>query len=231
MIETDPMDSRREDEAPERPPATPVGRRRGVNLALGLLLLSVVLVAGVLAANGGALLGRQPLHGTELQPSKPAPDFRLLSATGQPVQLSALKGKVVVLYFGYTFCPDICPMTLAKLAQARAQIGEPAADIQVAMITVDPERDTPEVLGRYVTNFDRTFLGLSGSPDEIQAVASAYGVYFRKNAGSAATGYLVDHTATALVIDRQGALRLVLSPTLEGPQIADDLRTLLGRRS
>jgi len=201
-------------------------RRLSPPLALALL----VLLAGPLALAVVPRLLRPPaLHGLELQGSKPAADIALTAAGGRTVRLSDLKGKLVVLYFGYTFCPDVCPMTLAKLAQARSLIGAPAADVQVVMVTVDPERDTPELLHRYVTNFDPTFLGLTGTPDDIAAAATALGIYYRKHEGSAATGYLVDHTATTLVLDRQGIPRLIFPPDQESPEIAADLRVLLGR--
>jgi protein SCO1/2 len=208
--------------------ATP-SARRGPRLLLAVSLLALVLLAPLGWWVWAAMLRPPSFHGLELQSARPAADFSLTSATGQTVRLSDFEGKVVVLYFGYTLCPDVCPMTLAKLAQVRTTIGAPAADLQVMMITVDPERDTAEQLAHYVSRFDPSFVGLTGSPAEIMTAATPLGVYFRKQPGSAATGYLVDHTATALVIDRQGRLRLVLSPDLDSAQLTSDLRTLLAR--
>lgn len=199
------------------------------NVAVALLLLSVALATAVLAL--GSRRSGTTFHGSELQPPAPAPDFALTSVAGETVRLSDWKGQVVVLYFGYTFCPDVCPATLAKLAQARQVIGEPAATLRVVMITVDPERDTPAALNRYVTAFNSEFLGLTGTPEQIQTVAKAYGIYYRRHEGSAATGYLVDHTASALVIDRQGKLRLLLPYEQSVPEVASDLRILLGEPS
>ena len=210
------------------PATTPTPRRaQRIALALGLLVLVFLLP---MAWYIWVTVVRPPaFNGLELEAARPAPDFALTNADGQAVRLSDLRGKLVVLYFGYTFCPDVCPMTLAKLAQARAIIGEPAKDIQVVMVTVDPERDTPDILKHYVSRFDPSFTALTGTPAEIAAAATPFGIYIHKNEGTAATGYLVDHTATALVVDRQGNLRLVLAPDLDGAQVASDLRTLLAR--
>ncbi|MCC6628642.1 MAG: SCO family protein [Chloroflexi bacterium] len=209
---------------------TPVQRpspRRFLPLALGLL--AIILIAPLAWYLWSSVLRPVRFNGLDLQGSKPLPEVTLTGTDGQPVRLGDLQGKLVVLYFGYTFCPDACPMTLAKLAQARAQMGEPAKDVQVVMVTVDPERDTPEVLQHYVTRFDPSFIGLTGRPEEIAAAASTFGVYYKKNEGSVATGYLVDHTAVAMVVDRGGRLRLILPHELDGGQIASDLKALLTR--
>lgn len=201
--------------------------RRFLPLALGLLI--IILIAPLAWYLWSSMLRPVRFNGLDLQGSKPLPEVTLTGASGQSVRLSDLQGKLVVLYFGYTFCPDACPTTLAKLAQARAQMGEPAKDVQVVMVTVDPERDTPEILQHYVTRFDPSFIGLTGRPEEIAAAASAFGVYYKKNEGSVATGYLVDHTAVAMVVDRGGRLRLILPHELDSGQIASDLKALLMR--
>jgi protein SCO1/2 len=146
---------------------------------------------------------------------------------GERVELATLRGKYLVLYFGYTFCPDVCPTTLNDLAKALEILGEDAEQVQVAMITVDPERDTPEHLRRYLTSFDPSFIGFTGTPEEIAAVATAYGIFYEKHEGSAATGYLVDHTATVSVIDPDGYLRMLFPFGTSSEEIAADLQTFL----
>lgn len=142
-------------------------------------------------------------HGTVLESPKPAPDFILTASHNQKVSLDDFEGKLVMLYFGYTFCPDVCPGTLSELGSALNLLGNQAKDVQVIMISVDPAWDTPEMLQEYVTYFDPSFLGVTGTPDEIAQVATLYGIFYEAHEGTEATGYLVDHTATVLVIDQE----------------------------
>jgi protein SCO1/2 len=133
-----------------------------------------------------------------------------------------------VIYFGYTYCPDVCPTVLTTLSQALAEMK--AADreqVQVVLVTVDPERDTPEVLADYLAHFDSSFVGLTGTADQIAQAAEAFGVYFNKGEGSAASGYVVDHTATVSVLDREGRLRLLFTFGTPAEDIAADLTQLL----
>lgn len=190
-------------------------------LLRALLVLFVVLVA----ATG---CGRPyTYHGMLLESPNPAADFTLTGASGQPVSLSDFRGKLVVLYFGYTFCPDVCPTTMTELTKAIKALGPKASDVQVIMVSVDPERDTPERVAEYVRYFDPSFIGLSGTPEEVAAAATPFGIYYEKHEGTAATGYLVDHTATLNVIDKEGRMRLVLPFGTSGEDIADDLAHLL----
>ena len=167
------------------------------------------------------------LHGFLLAPEQPAADFTLTSAGGQPIRLSDYRGKLVLLYFGYTHCPDACPTTMAETKVAFAELGAQAADVQVIMVSIDPERDTPEALAGYVQQFDSRFLGGTATLDEVMALASAYGVFFQKHEGSVATGYLIDHSAQMIVVDRQGYTRMLLPYGLRGEEMATDLRYLL----
>ena len=167
------------------------------------------------------------LHGFLLAPEQPAADFTLTSAGGQPIRLSDYRGKLVLLYFGYTHCPDACPTTMAETKVAFAELGAQAADVQVIMVSIDPERDTPEALAGYVQQFDSRFLGGTATLDEVTALASAYGVFFQKHEGSVATGYLIDHSAQMIVVDRQGYTRMLLPYGLRGEEMATDLRYLL----
>lgn len=175
----------------------------------------------------GALRG-EPVtyHGTHLSPSMPATPFTLESADG-PVSLADLEGRAVVLFFGYTGCPDVCPTTLLRLSNALNQLGKERQDVQVVFVSVDPERDTPERASAYARAVDPAFIGLSGTPDQIADVAAKYGIYYAKAEGSEATGYLVDHSATVTVLDDRGRVELLWSPTVTAPEMAEDLDALL----
>ena len=189
---------------------------------VGLALL-VVVVAGA-----SVWWFRPPaLHGFLLNPEQPAVDFTLTSAGDQPIWLSDYRGKLVLLYFGYTHCPDACPTTMAETKVAFAELGERAADVQVIMVSIDPERDTPDILADYVQQFDPRFVGGTTTLDELTALASAYGVIFRKHEGSVATGYLLDHSAQMIVVDRAGYTRMLFPYGLRGEEMAEDLRYLL----
>lgn len=189
------------------------------------LVKALLLLLAVMTATG---CGRPyTYHGMLLESPNPAADFTLTDASGQPVSLSDFRGKLVVLYFGYTFCPDVCPTTMTELAKAIQALGPKANEVQVIMVSVDPERDTPQKVAEYVSYFDPNFIGLSGTPEEVAAAATPFGIYYEKHEGTAATGYLVDHTATLNVVDQEGRMRLVLPFGTSGEDIADDLAHLL----
>lgn len=197
-----------------------------------LLVVSALLVVFivVLALNlGGDVFGSRSYHGTFIDDPKDPEQFTLIASDEREISLEEFRGDVVALYFGYTHCPDICPLTLAKLAQAKQELGSQGDDLQVMMITVDPERDSAEILDEYVTRFDPTFLGLTGELEQLEDVASSLGVFFAKQESQGASGYLVDHTASVLVLDREGALRLLLGQDLSADQVAEDLENLLDR--
>lgn len=167
-------------------------------------------------------------HGQVIQSSQPAPPFELDGPNGTTVRLSDFEGMAVVLFFGYTHCPDVCPISLAKIDRALEMVGEKAKDVQVIMVSVDPERDTPEVLEEYVAHFDPTFIGVTGDANTINRVATTYGIFYEAEEGSEATGYLITHTATIMVVDQDGYLKLVLPYKGTAAEIADDLAYLLG---
>ena len=189
-----------------------------VSVAVGFVLV-VVLVS--------VLLRPYRFNGLVLQSPKPAVDFSLKAAGDKSVSLSEYRGKLVVLYFGYTFCPDVCPTTLAEVTKAMQKLGKKAEDVQVLMVTVDPERDTPERLAEYMTYFDPRFVGLSGTPEQIAAAGKIFGIYHQKQEGTAATGYVVDHTATISVLDRDGRVKLMWPFGTNGDAMAADLTHLL----
>jgi protein SCO1/2 len=189
-----------------------------------LIVISLVAVAGIAGAR--SFFAYQP-HGFVLKEVTPASDFTLNAAAGKQVSLSDYQGKVVLLYFGYTHCPDVCPTTLADLRVAISELGEAANDIQVIMVSVDPERDSPEWLADYVHRFDDRFLGVTGPLDRITQLATAYDIHFHKHEGSVATGYLIDHSAKVLVIDRQGDLRMFFPFGETSEEMAEDIQYML----
>lgn len=177
-------------------------RAIGVLFAVGLLLVA-------------CLPGRQ-LHGVPYSPARPAADLPLADQFGRPFSLREQRGKVLAIYFGYTYCPDVCPLTLAQLTQVWRELTPEEADrFQPIFVTVDPERDTQDVLARYLSAFDnalasdrpRGFIGLRGTPEALAGVLAAYGARAEKRpqAGSAA-GYTMDHTASVFVVDPHGTL-------------------------
>jgi protein SCO1/2 len=155
--------------------------------------------------------------------------LELTDHTGRPRKLEDFRGKAVVVFFGFTHCPDVCPTTLADVAQTLKQLGPQAERVQVLFVTVDPERDTPEVLGKYVTAFDPRFLGLYGDTAATQRAAREFKVYYEKR--KTADGYSVDHSGQTYVIDPQGRLRLFVRPDRLGSDLPEDLRTLLKESS
>lgn len=192
---------------------------------VGLGLLAIVVAAALFL--GPDLFGPRPLRGTEYPNPQPAPDFTLTTTGGEKVSLRDFAGKVILIYFGYTFCPDICPTTMADLARVQAEVDPDGSDVQVVMITVDPARDTPQVAGDYAASFHPTFIGMSGTPEEIAAVAEDYGVFYQAQEGTSATGYLVDHTARVFVVDKAGDLRVAYAFGTDRDDIVSDLRALL----
>lgn len=189
------------------------------------VILSIV--AAITGLTAGVYFFRpHTFHGTVIQSPEPSHDFTLTSVNSD-VSLSDFRGKVVLIYFGYTFCPDVCPGTLGNVAQALRDMGSKAEDVQLIMVSLDPERDTPEKLAEYMDHFHPSFIGITGTKEELDKVASLYGIYYQKNEGSNATGYLIDHTATLLVLDREGYLKLVFPYGVTAQDIADDLKYML----
>lgn len=168
------------------------------------------------------------LRGSVIDPPLPAAEINLSDQSGQPFHLSDYRGKVVLLFFGYTYCPDVCPATMAELRAARALLKpEQAARVQVVFITVDPARDTPQAIQEYVSRFDPTFLGLSGTETELSAVWTAYGVFRELGTPNAQGNYEVAHTARVYVVDTNGNLSLSYPFGTIPEDVANDLRILL----
>jgi protein SCO1/2 len=168
------------------------------------------------------------LHGSSIEPPQPVADFTLQSADG-PVSLSDFRGKFVLLYFGYTYCPDVCPATLSTLDKALARAGDVADKFQVVFISVDPNRDNPKRLAEYARFFNPAFIGITGSREEIDRVTQTFGIYYRLNDDKSKEDYTVDHTSRIIVIDPEGNMRLLWSHEVSDIDIAADLKTLTKR--
>ena len=174
------------------------------------------------AANG-------KLHGTDLRKADIGGDFTLTDGDGKPFNLSDLKGKVVVLSFGYTNCPDVCPTELLTQNDVLKQLGDQAKDVKVAFVSVDPERDTPEVIGKYAKQFNPDFIGLTATGDQsLPVIKQQYRVVSAKvNQGADSNTYLVDHTAGAYLVDKNGDVAVFEPYGSEPAAIAADIKTLL----
>ena len=153
--------------------------------------------------------------------------LELPDAEGKPRNLGEFKGKVVVVFFGFTQCPDVCPTTMAELSQVRRALGDDGARLQGVFVTLDPERDTGVVLKAYVDNFNAGFVGLRGNAEQTQQAAREFKVFFAKAPGKTESSYTIDHTAGAYIFDPQGRIRL-FSRHGAGPKaLEDDIRALL----
>lgn len=156
-------------------------------------------------------------------------ELNLTDQNGKPRTLEDFRGKVVVVFFGYTHCPDVCPTTLAELAQVARELGSDAARMQVLFVTVDPERDTPELLRRYVPAFNPGFLGLYGDAEATARAAKAFKIVYRKQPLDAPGRYTMDHSAGTYILDQAGRLRLFAQYGAGAPALLHDIRILLAR--
>jgi protein SCO1/2 len=156
-----------------------------------------------------------------------AKDFQLPDTEGRLRTMADFRGKVAVVFFGYTQCPDVCPTTLAEIAQAKKLLGADGDKVQGVFITVDPERDTPQVLKAYMANFDPNFVALRGSPEQVAAVAKDFKIFYKKVEGKTPGSYTMDHSAASYVYDPQGRLRLYTRYGSGAQALADDIKLLL----
>ena len=190
-----------------------------MNRLLALLLAALAAAAG--AAEAPAL------KAGVFSPPHPAPEFRLAGSDGAPLTLARFHGKVVALAFGYSHCGDVCPVTLATLAQARRQLGAQAGEFQVVYVTVDPERDTAAQLRTWLAAFDASFVGGTGSPQALAAVDQSYGISVKRMAS--ANGALFGHSSSVYLIDREGRLRAMMPYGHVAEDYAHDVRLLMQR--
>ncbi|MGA8055354.1 MAG: SCO family protein [Burkholderiales bacterium] len=178
----------------------------------------------------GCDAGGPSFRATDVTGAQYARDFRLTDHTGTPRTLADYKGRAVVMFFGYTHCPDVCPTTLAEMKSVLQGLGEDAKRVQVLFVTVDPDRDTREVLAQYVPAFDPSFTGLYGDAAATAEVAKEFKVFYQKVPGTSPGSYTVDHSAGSYVFDPQGRLRLFVRYGTKADDLAADLKRLLAAK-
>ncbi len=173
-----------------------------------------------------------PFKNTDLTGLPYASDFALIDHTGQPRTLADYRGKAVLIFFGYMYCPDVCPTTMAEMASVMESLGPAAEQVQVLFITVDPERDTPELLAQYVPAFDKRFVGLTAADKEsFEKVMKDFKVFYEKVPGKEAGSYTMNHTSGSYVFDTQGRIRLFVRHGQGAEPIASDLKVLLAEKA
>jgi protein SCO1 len=190
-----------------------------------LARLAIVLVATLVVA--GCAPDAPKFLASDVTGTTYGRDFHLTDHNGKPRTLADYRGKAVVVFFGYTQCPDVCPATLAELAEVMRRLGPDADRVQVLFVTVDPERDTPELLSKYVPAFDPRFVGLYGDADATARTAKEFKIVYQKQPGKTPGSYTMDHSAGTFVFDPQGRLRVYVGYG-QGPEVfAHDLEELL----
>jgi protein SCO1/2 len=193
--------------------------RRRFALSAGLVLAGCDRVPSVPTATA--------FHATDITGADFGRRLALPDLDGRMRTLDDFKGRVTVLFFGYTQCPDVCPTTLAELAQVKKALGAEGDKLQGVFVTIDPERDTPDVLRQYVASFDPTFVALRGNAEQTAIAAKEFKVFYAKVPGKSAGSYTMDHTAASYVFDPTGRLRLFVRYGSGATALADDVRTLM----
>ncbi len=192
-----------------------------------LFMLMILLLTGM------ACSPAYEYRGSQLNPPVPIPDFELMADNGQPFRMSKSNSDITLVYFGYTFCPDVCPLTMVDVRDALAQLDPPERErVQVIFISVDPERDTPEVLDRYLSAFDPTFIGLTDDFEKIQEVMKPFGAFAEKEeVENSAAGYLVGHSAWLYLLNANHEILVTYPFGFEPEDISSDLRYLLNEKT
>jgi protein SCO1/2 len=199
-------------------------RRAGITLSiLGFALV----VVGVIAGCGEPAASQQRFNSTEVTSTEFGKDFHLTDQNGRLRQLSDFRGQVVAVFFGYTHCPDACPTALGELATIAKRLGENGRHLQVLFVTLDPQRDTPEVLRSYVPAFNPNFLGLYADADMTKQLIRDFKVFYEEIPGKTPTSYTIDHSVYTYAFDSRGRLRLLMAPTEPLEQKLEDLRALV----
>ncbi|HEY9279121.1 MAG TPA: SCO family protein [Eoetvoesiella sp.] len=185
-------------------------------------------VAGLLSVTLAACSKSElPFQGNDISGTGLGRDLGMVDPSGKTRSLADYKGKVVVAFFGFTHCPDVCPTAMAQLAQAMTLLKDDADKVQVIMITVDPERDTPEILGKYVQAFNPGFTGLTGSAEQLKKTAQSFKAYYAKSPGKTPGEYSMDHGSSFYILDQDGEARVLLRGDASAEAIASDIKLLL----
>ena len=198
-----------------------IPRRRLLASALATLPLALALPGGSSEATPLSFEGND-ITGTHL-----GRDLDMTDTSGQRRTLADFRGKVLLVFFGYTQCPDVCPTSMAQAAQTLELLGEQAADTQVIMISVDPARDTPEILASYVQAFDPSFIGLTGTPEQLDKTTRSFKAFYSKEPGPTPEQYAMNHASAFYLLDREGEARALLGPSLTPEAMAHDIKLLL----
>lgn len=201
-------------------------KKKRVLIASVTVLSIVLIIWAVILYQVFAIKSKESYYGSSYDMR--APDFTLTNQDGEKVTLGDFKGKAVFMFFGYTHCPDICPVTLANLNGAINELGNDKDKVQVIFVTVDPERDSQTELKKYVTYFNKDFIGLTGTPDEIKNVADSYHVFYMKEEDGSDNGYLMGHTSSVYLINPEGRIVLRYPQSKMDPkEIAKDVERIL----
>ncbi|MBU6225024.1 MAG: SCO family protein [Burkholderiales bacterium] len=196
-------------------------RRSMARAAFGLVLVCSLTLFGACSPD------KPQFNAIDVTGANYAKGFSLKDHTGQERKLTDFKGKVVVVFFGYTQCPDVCPTTMTELVEVKRLLGANGEKLQAVFITVDPVRDTAELLNAYVTNFDPSFVALIPSPEQLVEVAKEFKIYYKKVDGKTPTSYTMDHSAGSYIFDTQGQVRLFSRYGSGAQVIAQDIAVLL----
>jgi len=195
------------------------------------LIASGALLAGSIGILSACSDSKPQFAAIDVTGADYAKDFQLTDHNGQLRSLQDFRGKIVVLFFGYTQCPDVCPTSMTELAEVKKLLGADGEKLQGLFVTVDPARDTPELLKAYMANFDPTFLALyAASPEKLAALAKDYKVYYKKVEGKTPTSYTMDHSAGSYIYDTEGRLRLYTRYGSGAPAMASDIKLLLQQK-
>lgn len=195
--------------------------RSGLFMAGGAALVVLMLVIWI------AGLAPYQFRGVQIDPPVPAPRFQLIDQDGGVFDLEDQRGSLLLISFGYTNCPDVCPVTLTKYKRIRQELGSRAGEVRFLMVTVDPERDSPQRLKTYLNGFDAEFIGLTGTQAEMEPVWASFNVYRQMRDQGSAAGYQLDHTSITYLIDRAGNWRLTYPFEMDSEALVADLRHLL----